>query len=70
MAHEILRDVQQDAPAGYDADDNEIYHGETTYVWEGREVVKETFQEAVHRLVERNPQQLALELGIEMVRYE
>lgn len=69
MSYTALRDVQEDMPVAYDADRNEIYYGETTYIWEGREVVTETFQAAIRRLVEKSPQQLALDLGIEMVRY-
>lgn len=65
-----LRDVQDACPAAYDDDGNEIYHGETTFHWEGREVCRETFVEAVSRLLREDPRQVALEMGVEVTRYE
>lgn len=65
-----LRDVNDETPVAYDADGNEIFHNETTFHWEGREVCCETFVNAVSRLLREDPRQVALEMGVEMTRYD
>ena len=63
-----LRDAQDAGPAARDADGAEIWRGETTFRWEGREVCRETFVAAVERLLREDPCQVALEMGLDMTR--
>lgn len=70
MIRDPLRDAQDEEAVAKDFREHEIYQDETTYIWEGKELCVDCFQDAVRLLLEENPRQIALEMGIEMVRYE
>lgn len=47
----------------------EIYREETMYFWEGKWVCYDCFKTAVAALLDSNPQQIALEMQVDMQRY-
>ncbi len=64
-----LTDGQDRQPAAWDADGAEIWPGEATVVYRGREIALETFQDEAVRLARNVPLALAEALGLEIRRY-
>lgn len=66
------RDAQDEYPAGYDADGNEIWHDDHTVHYEGKEVVWETFRDAIKSRLETKAGVLTLAgvMELEITRYE
>lgn len=64
-----LTDGQDRRPAAWDADGAEIWPGEVTVVYRGREIALETFQDETVRLARTAPLALAEALGLEIRRY-
>lgn len=62
-----LYDNQTDSVAAWCDCRHEIYHGEARYLWEGRWLCPDCFRAA---LESADLDQLALELGLEVERYE
>lgn len=66
----LYHDVQQDPPAAYcDKCGQEVYHEEARYRWEGRWVCQECFKYAVESALSTYPEQIALEMGLEVERF-
>ncbi len=47
----------------------EVWRYECTFHWEGLQLCPSCFREAVIALLEDDPQQVALEIGVEVTRY-
>lgn len=65
-------DTQDEYPAAYDANGAEIWHGERTVVYEGKEIVWETFRDEIKSLLKTKSGvfTLAEALDLEITRYE
>lgn len=62
-----LRDKQQDPPVAYCHQcGGEVWPGERLYRWEGRFICEDCFRSEVLSLLDTNPEQLALELDLEV----
>lgn len=65
-----LRDPQDAIPSSTcEKCRGEVYSGETMYLWEGTWLCPDCFKSAIEKLLEADPRQLALELNLEMERY-
>ena len=63
-------DAQQEPAAAYcDKCRQEVYQGEARFQWEGRLICKECFTAVVERALREYPEQVALEMGLEVERY-
>ena len=68
MIKPALRDEQQEPPAAWcDKCRQEVYHGEARYRWEGQWLCPDCFRAALEAA---DLGQLALEMGLEVERYE
>ena len=47
----------------------EVYHGEARIQWEGRWLCPDCFRAAVNKALRDSPEQVALEMGLEVERY-
>lgn len=65
-------DAQDEYPAAYDADGNEIWHGDHTVTYEGKELVWESFRDEIKSLLQAKSGVLTLAraLDLEITRYE
>lgn len=64
------RDVQEEAPAAHcEHCKQEIYPNDRRYLWEGRWVCEDCLRSAVERELRERPEQVALELGLDIERY-
>ena len=71
MSKWSLYDSQTAPAAAYcDKCRQEVYHGEARYLWEGRWMCPDCFRAAVNKALNDCPEQLALEIGLEVERYE
>jgi len=65
-----LRDMQNEAPVSWcDKCRQEVYRGDARYQWEGRWLCPDCFRAAVNKALNECPEQVALELGLEIERY-
>lgn len=65
-------DKQEEAPAAYCENplcQQEVYHGEARFQWEGRWLCPDCFRAAVSKALRECPEQVALEMGLEVERY-
>lgn len=62
-------DRQDSSPAGAcPRCGGEVWSGEILYRWEGRPVCEDCLKAAVSALLEEDPRQVALEMGLDMER--
>lgn len=63
-------DRQQDNPVSEcEKCRQEVYHGEARFQWEGRWLCPDCFRAAVNKALSDCPEQVALEMGLEVERY-
>ena len=66
-------DRQQEPPAAHCENHHcqqEVYHGEARFQWDGRMLCPDCFRAAVTKALRDSPEQVALEMGLEVERYE
>lgn len=64
-----LIDTQDEMPAAWGDCGHEIYHGEFLAEWEGCMLCPDCFRAAVNKALRDSPEQVALEMGLEVERY-
>ena len=65
-----MRDIQCDRPSAYcESCQGEIWKEEPVFRWRGRWICLDCFKSAVDALLEDDPRQVALEMGVEVESY-
>lgn len=66
-----LRDAQAAPAAAYcEKCAQEVYSGECRYLWCGRWLCPDCFRAAVKSALQEDPRQVALEMGVDVERYD
>ena len=61
--------LEKEASAYCEKCRQEVYHGEARFQWEGRWLCPDCFRAAVNKALRDCPEQVALEMGLEVERY-
>ena len=67
----IFRDANAEPPvAKCEKCGGEIYSGGTRFSWGGKHICVDCFRHSVRSVLWNSPEQVALEMGVEVERYE